>query len=456
MKASRWHSCTVLSAMPVGRQLWQFGAGRDKVMPGPVHSVPVGKPFPPNVVRKSWQTLLQPRVNIAWLPAADVFLRVLQLPAGDPAELPGMVEFQLEKISPLPQAQIVWTVEAIPHADGKQQTAIIALVRRTAIEEFLGNLEQDGFIADQLEIPFLRELRSYPAVAEGLWVFLRAEADRIYALSAWWSGGVLMELNLSTLPSGPAGPILLAEQLTHTAWAGEMAGWLKQIPSVRLIAAADLAAPCEVALREWSGCPVSVTERPADARLAELTAQQALQPAPVSLLPVDISSRYRQKFVEGLWIKALSTVALMYLAGVVLYLGMLSFKTRQLDTARANAIVLGKAYTNTIQLGRKVDVLQDQVALKFAALDCWKSVIEALPPELTLVSMNLQKGQKLTLDGTASGDATEEITKFNEKLKESEVNNQKLFSRVQAASIVRRGDTATWRFDADLRRAQNP
>lgn len=456
MKASRWHSCSVLSSAPTGRQLWQFGAGRDKVTLGSVYPVPVGKPLPANVVRKDWRTLLQPRVNIAWLPAADVFLRVLQLPAGDPAELPGMVEFQLEKISPLPQAQVVWTVEAIPHADGKQQTAIIAVARRSAVEDFLGRLEKDGFIADRLEIPFLRELRSYPAVAEGLWVFLHSEGDRIHALSAWWSGGVLEELNLSTLPGGPAGPLLLVEQLTQTAWAGEMAGWLKQIPAARLIARPDLAEPYEAALREWSGGLVDVTGRLADLRVAELTAQQALQAAPVSLLPVDISSRYRQKFIEGLWVKALSTMALMYIAGVILYLGMLSWKTRQLDGARAEAIVLGKVYTNVIQLGRKVDVLEDQVALKFAALDCWKSVIEALPPQLTLVSLNLQKGQKLTLDGTAAGDATDEITKFNEKLKESEVNNQKLFSKVQAANIVRRGDLATWRFEADLRRAQNP
>src|ERR1044072_4473508 len=107
------------------------------------------------MVAKDWNTVFQPKLNVAWLPADTVFLRVLQLPPADTTEeTASMVELQLEKVSPLPTAQIVWTFESLPRRAGQPQTAIVVIAPRNIVEEYLGKLETDGYLADRLEVPF--------------------------------------------------------------------------------------------------------------------------------------------------------------------------------------------------------------------------------------------------------------------------------------------------------------
>src|SRR5689334_17196263 len=101
---ARWHSCNVLSPGAVTRQLWQFNAsGKFNLLRSDAKRP--NEPLPEKIVAKDWQTLFQPRLNVAWLSPDKAFVRAVQLPKADPAETKSMVEFQLEKLSPLPVTQ---------------------------------------------------------------------------------------------------------------------------------------------------------------------------------------------------------------------------------------------------------------------------------------------------------------------------------------------------------------
>src|SRR5438132_3204596 len=159
----RWHSCNILHSAHDVRNLWQFSAGSNIALQRQIAALPT-EPLPPKVVAKYWQTLFQPKLNVAWLPADKVFLRVVQIPKSDPAEMQAMLELQLEKLSPLPVAQVVWGFELLPPApvadtmttlEGEMQTAIVIIVARAQVEEFLGQLETQEYLADRLELPLL-------------------------------------------------------------------------------------------------------------------------------------------------------------------------------------------------------------------------------------------------------------------------------------------------------------
>ena len=47
------------------------------------------------------------------------------------------------------------------------QTVLVAMVAREFVEEFMGNLETRGYLADQLEVPFLHELLATKVDADG-------------------------------------------------------------------------------------------------------------------------------------------------------------------------------------------------------------------------------------------------------------------------------------------------
>ena len=93
---ARWYSANVLQTGAGGRRLWQLSANGDRFAVQDETTLLLTEPCPPLVVGKDWHTLFRGKLNIAWLPTDKVFLRTVQLPTSDPAEIQSMVELQLE------------------------------------------------------------------------------------------------------------------------------------------------------------------------------------------------------------------------------------------------------------------------------------------------------------------------------------------------------------------------
>ena len=475
--ASRLQSCNVLSLSPSGiRIAWRFQVkAGEPVAQGPVPMEP-GKPLPTVLVGNDWRRLLQPRIDVAWLPAESVFVRAVDLPSASPDEIPGMIEFQLERLSPLPPAQVVWTVETVeanfaapvetPGTGGEGaslpapvMTAWVTLVSRTVVEEWLERLKAGGYVADRLEFPLLRELRDCRPKADGVWLIVDAAPDARVVLAGWFLGGRWREIGLVRIPPGSEGATGLVDQLTRVAWAGEWNGWLKALPQVSVVAEEPVVAELNSALSEWSGQPVLSQSRLEPARVAELSARHQLLDAPRSLVPEDIALSRRHEFIDGLWIRALSVAAVMYLAFVFCFMVALKVQEYRLDTLRDEGNAIAGSYTNALQTKAQVAILQDQVALRFAALDAWRAAVEALPETLNLTQLDFTRGRALELTGTVNADNTAEVTKYNSELKKLELNGQPLFARVEPATFFPAqgpGGSVRWGFKAELKRAESP
>src|SRR6266568_3162192 len=174
MKTTRWHSCNVLRIGRDARQLWHFAAGNGEATLSAEQRLAPPASLPAKLIAKNWRALWQKKLNIAWLPAEQVFLRVVHLPKCEPAELHSMVELQLEKLSPLPVNQIVWSFEPVPQSAGELQTVIVIVAERNGVEDFLGKLETDGYMADRLELPVLQQLPATVIGRDRAWVYRQA------------------------------------------------------------------------------------------------------------------------------------------------------------------------------------------------------------------------------------------------------------------------------------------
>src|SRR3954469_16024187 len=400
---ARWHSCNVLQSGSGTKTLWQFATGGGKYSLQREEAKLPEEPLPPKAVDKDWQSLFQPKLNIAWLPQEQVFLRVVQLPRSeDPAETRSMVELQLEKISPMPVTQIVWAYEIIPHSGlVEMQTVIVIIVARNQVESFLGGLEGQGYLADRLELPFLDELRATKITGDGVWVYPGKGANLYYCLMAWWFGGVLQNVAMVQLPETDGRAAALQEQISQMNWAGELEGWLPAPPIYHLVADPEAA-------ETWK--PFFLPEQPLEIvppvppkELAALTARRVVNNgATTNLLPPEYAVRYRQQFIDRLWMRAIAAIVAMYILGVLVYVGFVQVAKFRFSGVKSELQAKSIQYTNTIQLRDKVRVLQEQIDLQFAALDCYKAVADLLPSELTLDSFSFERGTKLTLFGTAS------------------------------------------------------
>ncbi len=457
MKNTAWHSCNVLQVGADSRQLWHFVTGNGTVALSSHQRVAAATPLPARVVARDWTTLWQKKLNIAWLPAERVFLRIVQLPKCDPAETLSMVELQLEKLSPLPTNQIVWTAEVLPESSGELQTVAVIVVERSVVEEFLGKLENAGYLADRLELPILHQLTATRLEGDGVWIYLNPDENKTVCLLAWHFGGTLQSLGLLNLPPGEGGPAVLRDELDRMAWAAEFEGWLTSPPRFHLVAEKKTAAFYHPGLSEWAGEQIelhSAAEAPA---LAELSAQRSTRSESIAgLLPAEYAARYHQQFIDRLWMRGLGALILMYLAGVLIYLGALQVRKYQKSGVDGEVAGLSGAYTNALQLKDKARILQEQANLRFAALDCLKIVSEQLPPELTLKTFAFTGGKKLSIAGEAPADQRSKITEFNAQLGSTVLHGVPFFAKVNPpTSDARAGGIATWRFDCDLRTSDN-
>ncbi len=473
---ARWHSCNILQLAPDASRLWQFDAKGGGLTPGREHRTAIDQPLPPRLVAKSWSSLWQPRLNVAWLPPENVFLRVVELPRSTFDETSAMVELQLEKLSPIPVAQIVWTIHVLSRrgaspgrteagtgaaAGGEPkaedlQTVVVIIAERSGVEEFLGKLEGRGYLADRLEVPMLDQLEAAAPTEDGAWIYPVPLAGQSAALVAWWCGGTLRSLSFVALPPAGDRAKTLKAQLAQLAWAGELEGWLTTSPNRwHLVADPVNAAEWERALRDGLGEPVEITPPLPPGELAAHTARRAAAAGThAPLLPAEFPARYHQQFVDRLWLRGLVTTGVLYAIGVAIYFGAVTLLNMQTQKVERQVADISGSYTNTIQLKARLDVLRERQALKYAALDCWKMVAEQMPPGIALQRFSFADGQKLALNGTATPDQISALFDFDNGMLKAQLNSQPMFKAGDQLVYRQNVNTVTWNFGLQLQRQE--
>jgi hypothetical protein len=456
---ARWQSANVLRIASNGKRLWQFALRGETPNLSREETKLPNEPLPAKLVSKDWQTLYKPRLNIAWLPADKVFLRVVQLPPADTfAETASMLELQLEKVSPLPTAQIVWTFELVPKRGAQiEQTAIVVIAARHFVEEFLGKLEKESYLADRLEVPFIDQLLSTKVEADGVWVYPGSGADEDNCLVAWWYLGILQNVSLLHLPPAEERAAFFREQIAQMAWAGELEGWITSTPRRFVVADAETAAVWQPLLQEGFEQPVEVVAPLPDTSMAQLTARRASREhAPVSLVPMEYTARYRQRFVDRIWMRSLFAVAIFYLFGVFIYLALVQYMDFNVSKTEQDARNLAGSYTNALRLKDQVRVMQDQLNLQFASLESYRAIAQKLPESVVLDTFNFSKGKTLRLSGTAPREAHSKLIEFSDELRRiTSTNGQPFFGRVTVPNTILRGESVNWTMEADLAKGES-
>ena len=459
---ARLHSCNVIQISGESRRVWQFDATK-KFQLHREQTLAPGQHLPARLIRKTWRSLVQPKLNVACLPAGAVFLQVIQLPVTDPAETRAMVEFQLEKISPLPVTQIAWGFHVLPHSApllaepaaaetseqaAPLQTVVVVIAARNEIESFLGKLEKEGFLADRVEVSQLDQLTAISA--DGIWIYLD-DTRPGSALVAWRQDGILHNLGLISLPADKSQVEVLQIQLAQMTWAGEVEGWLTKSLPCHLVGGNDASGWQEVFSRAV-GKPVEVVAPLSATALAAATARRAVATAATaSLIPADFTARYRQQFVDRLWIRGLMAVGILYALGVINYFAALGFLKFQMHNVEDQVAAISGNYTNVLQLKARYQIMKERQDLKYAALDCWKITAQLLPEGATLETLDFRDGKKLTLRGTASANLNIALSDFNTAMRKATVKGKLLFSDVGGMTYNSGpNNTLSWGFACTL------
>jgi hypothetical protein len=208
-------------------------------------------------------------------------------------------------------------------------------------------------------------------------------------------------------------------------------------------------------LNEVADHPVQVVAPMKQAQLASMSAKRSVQAnGAANLVPSEFTTRYRQQFVDRLWMRGLGAIVVIYMVGVVIYFGALQVLKFQQYRVKNEVRSISQSYTNALQMEDRIKVLEDRKNLQFAALDCWKAVAELLPAEVSVDSLIFNKGKSFDLNGTVPQGQDGEVTDFSEAMGRAKVNGELLFSEVSTPRLEIRGPTVSWRISCVLRSSQ--
>ena len=278
------------------------------------------------------------------------------------------------------------------------------------------------------------------------------------ALVAWWYNGKLQNLNTLSLPITGDRAALLKEQLSQMAWAGELEGWLTSLPHWTLVADDEAVTEWESPLRRGLDAPIHLVNPLKPVDLAARTAKRAVESDPRSnLVPPEYATRYRNQFVDRLWIRGLLAVGALYVVGVLIYFGIVGVQEIRVSRLESKVAEMGPTYTNAIQLKERYQVLKTRQELKFAALDCWKVTAELLPESAQLDSFGFSDGRKLALSGTAPEVSANAVIDFYGAMRKATLNGQPMFDSAKVQELKYQkgmGGNITWSFGLELKQTE--
>lgn len=239
----------------------------------------------------------------------------------------------------------------------------------------------------------------------------------------------------------------------QVAWAGELEGWLTMPVRWQLVADDETGTRWNPLLSKLTEGEIGRHTAFDRKGLARFSAARATRQEPgANLLPVEFAAKYRQQYTDRLWMRGLGGMVAIYLFGVVIYmiaLQFVNFKASQLTTEVAG---IANTYTNVLRLRERVQVLQEQLNLKYAALDCWKVASELLPADFTLINLQYSRGSTLSLQGTAPAGQEQQVIDYNDSMRTATANGQRLFKDVTPPNFPSRAGAQVvhWNFDCIL------
>ncbi|MCC6232357.1 MAG: hypothetical protein IT580_06910 [Verrucomicrobiales bacterium] len=439
-------------------RVWTFTGHEMK--PAGVVDAPVDRALPAKLVGKGWGQLIRPRANVLWLSGRPVFVQLVLLPTDDAAEVAGMVELQLERLSPLPVGQVVWGHEILKSAPTKAGLPVLVMIAaRSEVEGCLGALEKRGFCADRVETPLLSFVSGVQFDTDGAYILVHQAGEQRVCLVGWVADGALRALNVVNLAADERWPRQLRDELGRLAWAGEIEGWTADLSRTFLVAEHAVADAWRATLERELSTQVVVREAASDESLAASTAARAAAgEAGSNLLPPELAARYRQEFTDRLWMGGLGALLGAYLIGVLIYLGAVEVQRYRHEQLADQVAQTNIGYTNTLRLKAQTQVLQEMVNLRYAALDSWLATVEVMPEELSLESLTFSGGQTLVITGYAPQGQESKITEYWQNLRKKIVGNTNLFSEVQlrptTARTVQGTPQTQWSFTCKILRQE--
>ncbi len=339
------------------------------------------------------------------LPSDQILLRVLSLPTNDPAEIAGMVNLQIDKVSPFPIDNMVVGHEVLAEKDGGVIAAALA-VRREIVENMGRFLKSAGIVPARIDVNSLIWWHlihdSGVVETEGKWVFIvfRAATSEFIVVNdgipVLFRAFVRQEEQTDVEFMGEVcdelGYNLMSLEIEHGSFTDfSISLWHEEMLSEEV-----LERP-----RELSNGTLELNSMDVLPGLAEGLASRSMGGDKIDLTPLDIvAQRIKLNFRKRLF-KALGAVAAVWLASLAALFGSNLFQKARLQSVNRDLAAIKAEYSEVDELRRKVAAINLYVDRSRSALECIREVSLKQPYGIDLSVFHYKKGDSLKVTGAA-------------------------------------------------------
>lgn len=355
-------------------------------------------------VRKNFRGV----VTIA-LPSSQLLMRVLDLPTTDPDEITGMVELQMDQVSPFPIDQLTLSYELLEENEGHSRVLAVAAQRKSVDE--LGELFKEQHVY----------IRSLDATILAWWSLLVAHQDVPHEGRTILILEEHTEFSMIIVDHGV--PICfrslelfhhfteetvqreIAEEIHYTLLSLESKHGHCEECSVQFWSKSEIPEPLIARLSEQYSGNVSQHDLGAIPSLSEgLALRSAEREAHhVELVPREwVELQHRKRFLRVATI-ALITILSIWLTVISITGTLFAFQKASYNRLRKKAETYSGPAREAQAARREMVSLEKYADRSRAALECLRVITETLPDTMEITSFSYTKRKAVRLSGTGGG-----------------------------------------------------
>jgi len=368
------------------------------------------------------------------IPSSQLLMRVLELPSTDPDEIDGMVELQMDQISPFPSDQLTLSYELLQETETQSRVLAVAAPRASVDE--LGELfkSQKVYIRslDAEILVWWHLLTAHSDIpSEGRTIFVIEEHTE-FSMIIVDDGVPVCFRSLELFHDFTDEDVLreIGEEIQYTLLSLETEYGHRAHDSIEFWSGSDVPKTLLDLLGETCSGNVHVHDLNTLPSLAEgLTLRSADRTAHhVELVPREwIEFQRKKRFMQVATIAAITVfslwMAVISITGAVFAIQKGAFNRVQKEAANYSGPARAAQAAREEMLS-----LETYADHSRSALECLREITQALPELVEITSFTYTKGKAIRLSGT--GDGSDPIYDYFQKLGEL-----KLFEGVENTKI---------------------
>jgi len=348
----------------------------------------------------------------------QLLTRVIKVPPVPDDEIPGMIRLQLDKISPFPVEEMVFSHELLTETP-EERTILLAAVKEDVVDRLENTIGAAGLSSARVDIAVLgwwRLLKDARVVHEvGRHVMLVQDGSSIEMLVA--QNGVPIEFR--SLPKSDDWGGEIAEEISYTLMSQELEHGAGGTTLISIWHADPLPAALTQRLKDECLCDVvakALSELPP---LSEGIARRAI---PADGPGIDLTPEsWRQTEKARVFKRKLFLVAELLLAfwffGVGVILGGVYYQQWLLGKLEDRKAEWDKPAEAVREMARRVRMINKYTQRTHSAIECLREVSVLLPTGLELTSFSYKKTESLKVSGKAG--VVSQVYEFKKTLDKS-------------------------------------